>query len=236
MGDILHHRGINAVIVPPLKRHAESVDLDWSRFASVAIGWSLRDPVLHRVCPDQYAGMRLALDRLVALGHRRIGLCLDGFTDQRVFRKWRAVMEWYNAVGGREVAVPPLIAVGVFREEFQAWFRKHAPEAIIAVAGGIPEWLQEIGVRVPEDVAFCHANWTDGNGLFAGIDQQPRIVGRAAVDMVVGQIHRNERGVPDHPTVLEVQPDWRDGATAARRATTSGRLDPQRAVKPYAKG
>jgi LacI family transcriptional regulator len=236
MGDILHHRGINAVIVPPLKQHTESVDLDWSRFAAVAIGWSLRDPVLHRVCPDQYAGMRIAVDSLVARGYRRIGLCLDEFTDQRVFRKWRAVMEWYNAKAGRELAVPVLVRPGIYREEFQTWFRKHSPHAVVGIAAEIPTWLAEMGVRVPEDVGFCHASWTDGQGRCAGIDQQPHIVGRAAVDMVVGQIHRNERGIPEHPTVLEVKPSWRDGPTVAVRSGPGGRLDPQRAVKPLAPG
>jgi LacI family transcriptional regulator len=236
MGDILHHRGINAVIVPPLKQHTESVDLDWSHFAAVAVGYSLRDPALHRVCPDQYMGMRLAVDRLVKLGYRRIGLCLDAFTDQRVFRKWSAVIAWHNEKVGRELAVPVLLEAGIYRESFQAWFRKHRPEAIISPVQPIVGWVRELGLRVPEDVGFCHACWTDRRDPCAGIDQQPQIIGRAAVDMVVGQVHRNERGLPAHPTVLEVLPAWADGPTVAPRLAATARLDPQRTVKPFATG
>jgi LacI family transcriptional regulator len=213
MGDILFHRGIHAVVILPMKPQTERLDLDWSHFAPVAVGYSLREPVLHRVVPDHYTGLRLALDRLVALGYRRIGLCVDAFTDERVFRKWTAAMAWHNVVVGRARAVPALVGPSIQRKNFLAWFRRHRPDAVIGQQQMIVTWIRESGLRVPEQVGYCHPSWSDSNKRCAAVDQQPFVVGRAAIEMVVGQIHRNERGIPQHPTILEVQPSWVEGST-----------------------
>lgn len=236
MGEILHHRGINAVVIPPVANHVKSVDLDWSRFASVAVGYSLREPALHRVSPDQYMTMKLAVDRLVDLGYRRIGLYIDAFTDQRVFQKFSAVIERYNASIGRDRAVPVLMHDGIYEEPFRAWFKKHRPEVVICPREDVLEWMKTLGLRVPDDVGFVHPCWVEHKAPCAGVDQQGRIIGMAAVDSVVAQIHRNERGLPPAPMTLEVQPKWVDGPTVARRTESAARLDPQRAVKPFAKG
>jgi hypothetical protein len=40
------------------------------------------------------------------------------------------------------------------------------------------------------------------------------MVGAAAVDTVVAQIHRNERGVPVFPKTVMIEGSWMDGETA----------------------
>ena len=48
---------------------------------------------------------------------------------------------------------------------------------------------------------------------FAGIDQNDELIGRTAVDFVVGMIHRNERGIPQAPLRILVEGKWVDGKT-----------------------
>jgi LacI family transcriptional regulator len=36
------------------------------------------------------------------------------------------------------------------------------------------------------------------------------LVAASAVDLVVAQLHRNERGAPAHPTTLLLEGEWKD--------------------------
>jgi hypothetical protein len=44
----------------------------------------------------------------------------------------------------------------------------------------------------------------------AGMDQLYETIGRHAVDSVVAQIHRNERGLPDDPMVALIEGRWEE--------------------------
>jgi hypothetical protein len=64
----------------------------------------------------------------------------------------------------------------------------------------------------------------------SGIDQLFETVGSHAIDALVAQLHRNERGLPTKPTVTMVEGQWLDtcgfypfaasGKTAGRRRLT----------------
>ena len=41
-----------------------------------------------------------------------------------------------------------------------------------------------------------------------GLDYRPQQLGRVAVEMVVAQIHRNERGHPDIPQTVLIDAVW----------------------------
>lgn len=43
-----------------------------------------------------------------------------------------------------------------------------------------------------------------------GIDQMFELVGGRAVESLVAQIHRNERGIPENPTITMVAGTWTD--------------------------
>jgi hypothetical protein len=53
LGEILLARGIPGVILGLFPRPQETVDLPWAHFASVAIGYNVASPALHRVENDQ---------------------------------------------------------------------------------------------------------------------------------------------------------------------------------------
>jgi hypothetical protein len=66
---------------------------------------------------------------------------------------------------------------------------------------------------VPKDVGFVHLWTPDRSGNYAGIYHDPPAIGAAAVDFLVGMIHRNERGVPAAAQTLVLEASWQDGAT-----------------------
>jgi len=47
----------------------------------------------------------------------------------------------------------------------------------------------------------------------AGIDQNHRSIGASAVDLLAGQINRNERGKPEHPKEINIRGKFTDGFT-----------------------
>ena len=100
---------------------------------------------------------------------------------------------------------------------FARWFRAHQPEVIISQQEEVLDWLQQLGVRVPEEAGFVHLNCPDRKGRFAGIYQNGPTVGVAAVDFLVGMIHRNERGIPELAHSVLIEGTWVDGATLETR-------------------
>ena len=45
--------------------------------------------------------------------------------------------------------------------------------------------------------------------------QNNRIVGSAGVDLVVGQLQKNETGSQDYPKVIQIESVWVDGPSVA---------------------
>jgi LacI family transcriptional regulator len=45
----------------------------------------------------------------------------------------------------------------------------------------------------------------------AGLDLQPHVLGARAAELLVAQLQRNERGVPEWPTTTMIPARWVDG-------------------------
>src|SRR5215203_3612046 len=71
---ILRTRRITGIVLSPLDTGESSFALewDWSRFSPAIIGNAVCTPELHHAGHHHFGGMRLALQKLVTRGHRRI--------------------------------------------------------------------------------------------------------------------------------------------------------------------
>jgi hypothetical protein len=74
------------------------------------------------------------------------------------------------------------------------------------------------GYDIPGDIGFAHVDLLEGSEPYAGIDQRPAEIGAAAVDIVVGQLNRNELGLPARPRSVTQDGDWVAGPTVRRVA------------------
>jgi len=99
-----------------------------------------------------------------------------------------------------------------WRERFLKWREKHQPTAIICTFSEALPWLTEAGLRVPEDISITTLSWMQQPG-WAGIDQQERIIGARAIELLISIFQAGERGVPDTPLRLLVEGKWKDGPT-----------------------
>jgi len=100
---------------------------------------------------------------------------------------------------------------------FRAWLFKHRPEAVISHAAVVAMDIRRFGLRVPEDVAVVTLLWTAERAYCAGVNQHAEMIGAAAVDLVNGQLQRNEFGIPAHPKLVLINGEWVDGETVRKR-------------------
>ncbi len=218
MSQSLQARGIRGVFVMPLMRDAGTLDFDWSRFAAVGVGFTLREPRIHVAECNLFQGMMLAFGRLRALGYHRIGLATPDYDDERVAHLWLgAFLAAQHALPAAE-RVPPLLCPGSewSRERFLAWREQHRPEAVLSVQSDVMAWLTDSGLRVPEHIGFGQLN-APPEALVAGLNQHGDALGTLAVETLVALIERNEIGLPVRPHNLLVEASWQDGPTVRAR-------------------
>ena len=62
-------------------------------------------------------------------------------------------------------------------------------------------------------LSTTNATLTSSIASLAGVARSNAEVAEAAMDLVIGQIHRNEVGIPTHPHLILVSGRWMDGAS-----------------------
>ncbi|WFB36253.1 LacI family DNA-binding transcriptional regulator [Kiritimatiellota bacterium B12222] len=221
IGKILNSRNIQGVILSPLAETGALDYLDWSQWSSAALGDSLLSPRLHRVTHHQFHGMEILMDHLTQKGYRRIGLAIDTLSDSKVGHAWSSYMAGHLLRLPVKDRVPIFLAPEIPRDailrKFTTWYERHQPEVLVG-HDALLDLMRELKLRIPEDVAFAHLSlpsklFTDSELPLSGLDQNWRQIGAAAVDLVVAQIYRNERGIPEIPKTILLEGSWVEGAT-----------------------
>ena len=199
---------------------SEMIDDDWLhelerlRIPAVLVNRARRYPGLDQIDWDDVAGVGLAVDHLVALGHRRIGhLCgpRQRRSGERRLRGYREGLARHGIAYEERYVCP-----GDYTADPTSWRdstcqlmqQTPSPTAIVAsddiVAAIAIKTLQQQGLRVPEDVAvigiddqhFC----TYLNPALTTVRLPVLEAGRRAVEVVLDRI-TGERDAPEHVTL-----------------------------------
>jgi LacI family transcriptional regulator len=210
---ILQSRGIKGVLLLPAWHEPDFSKLDWSRFVGVYTDYVIQHPALHSVCADHYRALIGLLGRLQQLGYRRPGLFVQQHSDERLHFRWVGALSGYQRAHPEIARVPALVFEKFEPARFTAWFRRYRPDVVL---GHIPEaidLMQAAGARVPETHGFVCLNLLPEGRECAGLDLQPRLLGERGIELLIAQLQRNERGIPDYPLVTMVPTRWVDGPT-----------------------
>jgi LacI family transcriptional regulator len=114
----------------------------------------------------------------------------------------------------RNHRVRPLISHEHDRAKFVAWFTRHRPDVVIvSQAKPVRGWLAELGAEVPRDVGLVELRCYDPAADHAGVYYDPAKTGALALEMLIGMMHRQERGVPEIPHEVLLQGVWIEGKT-----------------------
>jgi DNA-binding LacI/PurR family transcriptional regulator len=162
----------------------------------------------HHVAYDEQAGMKMAVDHLVELGHERIGL-LDSHISPRV----RAINAYRDALRSHGLPADEKLMLLGDPSQIPALDRLYHkgginPTALITVydviAVRVVAGLRQIGLRVPEDVSVANTNG------------EPLAMGHVDFTTVV---------LPDQKIIrcaLEILETWTEGAPVRHEIITPG--------------
>lgn len=212
---VLVARGVRGLIVPaiPSADQEKFSAFDWSRFTAVGcqIGWSL--PPVHVVESDEHYGVQKAWRELVDRGYKRIGPALaahEPWAEDDYLRHGAIAAE--RASMKRGMAKLPIF-VGGTRDQaaFATWFKKVRPDAVIGFHQGMLYWLRDLGVRVPDDVAFVSLHAAATDAAVAGLTIDHDRIARTAVDLLMAQIRENLWGMPTLRQRVRLEPVWKEG-------------------------
>jgi LacI family transcriptional regulator len=200
---ILTARAQWGMIIPPVPDAAMHFPLDLRGLTAVTIGTSLHEPRLHRVSSNHFQGAQLACERLRAKGSKRIGLVLSPAVDQRVDSKWAGAFLAAQLSWPKSQRLAPLFADADGKAKFLEWMRREKLDALLLAEPHVLSWLRN---KHRPRIAWLALKTGQKNAW--GIDHQPEQIGGAAVELLVGQIHRNQRGVPPAPHTLLLDGAW----------------------------
>jgi len=216
---ILHTRNIRGILVVGLmngNRLPERFLNSWEEFPCVVTGVRTREPALSFASTDHHMLVMRAVENAVRLGHKRPGLVLDGVIDRLVEHRFTSGF----LIAQRQLAasqrLKPFYAVTEARRDpqlFRKWFEKEKPDVILTLYHVVRRWLDGLGLQVPEEVGLIQMEWRPDHAQWAGMHQHNDVVGEAAVEMVLGMIHNNERGIPIFPRATLLGSTWVDGKT-----------------------
>ena len=211
--EILHSRGISGLCIAPtpIVRH---LDLEWSLFCCVTIGYSLLQPVLHRTAPHHFQAVLDAARNLWARGHTRIGLCLHAATSPCVNDLWLAgamLTRRHNPRAPLEVFLYDDASLS----EVPAWVAEERLQAVLSDDPRVLDAQEPARAGGPPPVDYVSLNWIQDETRGPGVDQRPAAVGAAAIDQLLALLQRGEFGIPRIPVTAMVDGEWVEGAGPA---------------------
>jgi LacI family transcriptional regulator len=230
LSGMLYARGINGVIVASHGREwGDVLQFDWENFSAVKIDYFPHRPALHNVTNNQCDIIRLAMQKLIGAGYRRIGFVMHRGWDHAVDHLWSAgfLCEQQALAPGERIPMhlfpekEPVerwlneskTDVVVEHTAFARWFAKYKPQVVISKESFVMASLKKLELRIPRDVAFVDVFLEEFGGRKAGVRQNHETVGALAVEILAGQLQHNKFSVPEVPTTTYVEGTWFDGST-----------------------
>lgn len=218
---MLSSRGIRGIVFGAMHQPQTVLNLLWNSFCMVAIGFTLKSPILSRVSNYQLYSLQLALNKAFELGYRRPLVWLPKDMNKRTNDAWYAACALHQKKSG--VPVPLLEAEQNSAERISAYLREHKIDVLLTFipppSTTLKELMQIERASIPNQLGIIniHQFPADRKLQISGIDQQWDKVGAAAVDMLVNDINLNRPGIPDTPRTLLIEGRWVDGITTRKQ-------------------
>ncbi|HEY1581580.1 MAG TPA: LacI family DNA-binding transcriptional regulator [Chthoniobacterales bacterium] len=213
---ILDARGIKGLFkLGPFMRGAipPEFDIIWERSATIVLGARPVRPALSAVMNDQFSTVRQAIEKVTRLGYRRIGLCVSAKIEEVVEHRFVGGFLSAQSVLERADHVPAFPFEYNEPKSFQRWVSREKPDVILTLHPEIRGWLGAMKMQAPKDIGLVHLDLCAELQGWAGIRQNNDQIGAAAVDMLVGQLHRNEIGAPPFQKCIIIAGTWVPGET-----------------------
>jgi len=221
LNSILLARNIRGLIIAPLPEGQGYFNLDWNQFCLVSLEYTFENPretsslrsLFDRVVHDNYASMRMVMEKCRSRGLSRIGLLLTENGRRRTMGLYEAAYWMEQKTTPDFAAIAPLILNAWNENAFDRWMRKSRPEVIVTsktLFSPLNAYLGKHGIRVPEDLSLINVN-TDFST--SGIEQNNLLIGATAMRLLIDKINQNDCGIPEYANTVLVPGIWAEGNT-----------------------
>ena len=218
---LLNARNITGLLLAPARLPESETSFDFSRYSAVRLGYSYRAPVLTTVANSQFRTVLTAMQKVVALGYRRVGIILSKVVDART--SWHflgAYLASQHILPLKDWLVPFYETPGIDpAPAIFDWIKREKIDCVVGAGyNEVYNALIRMGVDIPGTLGWADTQLLENETVFSGIHQNSRQIGAASVDQLVSMMHRDETGIPSIPSHLLIEGTWRDGKTLKRRA------------------
>lgn len=214
--DILDTRGIDGLLCFGSPDFNQEFPAELGDRAIVTVGLSIRTP-LHRVTSHFYNDTVNALSRVHALGYKRPGLVLGQHEDMRSANAHAAAyLGWCEHVLGPKSALPVLRLREVEEPAVTGWLVEQRPDVVVFVH--LPDTiarfraiLTRLQIDIPRRLGVVVlSHQVEGSG-FAGLQQNQKLMGAWAVELLAARIANRDFGIPTNPRTEMVESEWIKG-------------------------
>ncbi|MDQ8187809.1 LacI family DNA-binding transcriptional regulator [Pelagicoccus sp. SDUM812002] len=215
---VLDARGIQGLLCFGSPNVEEEFPNELDHYAVVTVGLSISTP-LHRVTSHFFNDLYRTLDKLHRIGYRRPGLLLNEYEEGRTAHVYpSAYLGWCEHVLGNPLLMPILRTSEVSAERTLEWFRSNRPDVIVCVhhrreVEKLQKILQSNGISVPRDVGIAAVTQLLEGTELSGMQQNQRLMGEWAVELLASRIMNQNFGIPDNPRIELVESEWIEGTT-----------------------
>jgi len=170
------------------------------------VGSANWEPEFNRVSFNHFGEMSGIMHQLHAAGYHRIGLVVNSLLEAR---------SQHTIVGGfwagLEIDVPKreafFEAEAESRSSFLEWLERYRPDSLIIAYPPALTWIEEAQQSVP--VVLRMVQDVPGNRAYPGIFQDFKRLGQVTAEQLIGQLQRNEVGIPEDPLQTSITGAWR---------------------------
>jgi DNA-binding LacI/PurR family transcriptional regulator len=207
---MLRSKGIRGLILAPLMQTSgHTLDWAWQNFSVMVVGSANWEPDFNRVSFNHFGEMSAIMHQLHADGYHRIGLVVNSLLEAR---------SQHTIVGGfwagLETDVPKreafFEAEADSHSRFLEWLDNYRPDSMIVAYPPALRWLEATQPSVP--VVLRMVQDVPGNSAYPGIFQDFKRLGQVAAEQLIGQLQRNEVGIPLDPLQTSITGAWCGGS------------------------
>ncbi len=214
---ILDSRGIQGLLCFGSPKIDEEFPKELDHFAIVTLGLSIRAP-LHRVSSHCYNDLTNTLRKVHELGYKRPGLILGRYEEDRSDHAYSSAYLGWCEQNLKSASLPILRIDEVNTPEIEKWVQEEKPDVILfahhyKMLTPFKEALDSMGLKSSEDIGVAVISHLLHDTHFSGMQQNQKLMGAWAVELLVSRIMNQDFGIPIHPRIEMVESKWIDGET-----------------------
>jgi len=197
--------------------------IKWSKYALVAIGYSMEAPSVHRVVRNVPMGVKMAIERAFAMGYQRIGVAVSEEYDLRTNHGVMFPVSYMKTQLKPGQSIDSFLYRGESdpksMDAIAQWLARTKPELVMGMFG--PDVFDRLGWSVPKDISKVTFDRSPGYPGHAGLELRYEALGALAADVLISEIVLNRRGIPPNPVEYTVACEWVNGSSAPSKLKKS---------------